>query len=128
MRRQLADILGLGHEAGVAWLQYAKLCRSTGAYHHSVPLHPSAKHPRSSDVYPPSPPVSTSQLPIIHTIRSALPGQPEAAATATLEAMARQAPGAVLERAKLLWQVNLGPRVVGRNLKGGHPTGSWTTH
>ena len=30
MRRQLATILGLSGEAGLAWLQYARLCRSTG--------------------------------------------------------------------------------------------------
>ena len=30
VRRQLADILGLSHEAGLSWLQYARLCRSTG--------------------------------------------------------------------------------------------------
>ena len=40
------------------------------------------------------------------------PGQPEAAATATLEAIARRAPGAVLERAKLLWQMGKQHRAI----------------
>ncbi|GAX74920.1 hypothetical protein CEUSTIGMA_g2366.t1 [Chlamydomonas eustigma] len=68
MRRQLAGILGLEKEAGAAWLQYAKLCRSAG--------------------------------------------QPEAAATSTLEAIAREVPGARLERAKLLWQMGKQHRAI----------------
>ena len=44
-------------------------------------------------------------------------GQPEAAATATLEAIARRAPGAVLERAKLLLQMGKQHRAI-EELKG----------
>ena len=109
MRRQLADILGLGHEAGVAWLQYAKLCRSTGGRgaccNATIPnliLNvPQYFQTCLTWMYQTSP-LATSTRPRLPPIS---PGQPEAAATATLEAMARQAPGAALERAKLLWQM-----------------------
>jgi hypothetical protein len=68
LRRQLADLLGLRQEAGLAWLQHAKLCRGTG--------------------------------------------HPEAAATAALQALERNAPGAVLERAKLLWHTDQQQRAI----------------
>ena len=113
MRRQLADILGLGHEAGMSWLQYARLCRSTGE---CIRIQRQAAmrcrsvcecsgvnsfpHEASSSWYSQDTPNRTPA------------GQPEAAATATLEAIARQAPGAVLERAKLLLQMGKQHRAI----------------
>ena len=138
MRRQLADILGLGHEAGMSWLQYARLCRSTGeciriqrraamrcrsvcecsgvtSFRHEapsswdalvgLPWSVSADGPQGSG--PPSHWDSFSRCP-----QPTSAGQPEAAATATLEAIARQAPGAVLERAKLLLQMGKQHRAI----------------
>ena len=61
-------VSGAEAEAGLCWLQQAKLCRVSGHF--------------------------------------------EAATTASLEALARQVPGAGLERAKLLWDMDKPHRAI----------------